>query len=118
MPFSIRPYRRFAVQCSVMYNAGPFRGQGTAWNLSGTGWRLSGDLPMRPGEILSLTVTLPNEQRIEASEAVVPWSRGQEFAVENVIIEPRTHARPQHYVKRLVQSTHENLSLERSETYG
>ena len=24
MPFSIRPYRRFPVQCAVIYNAGPF----------------------------------------------------------------------------------------------
>ena len=24
MPFSIRPYRRFPVLCSVTYNAGPF----------------------------------------------------------------------------------------------
>ena len=38
-------------------NAGPFQGQGTVWNLSCTGWRLSGDLPMRPGETLSLTIT-------------------------------------------------------------
>ena len=26
MPFSIRPFRRFPVQCSVTYNAGPFHG--------------------------------------------------------------------------------------------
>jgi hypothetical protein len=72
MPFWSRPYRCFPVQCSVSYNAGPFQGQGgTVWNLSCTGWRLSGDLPMRPGETLSLTVTLPNEQRIVAPEAVV-----------------------------------------------
>jgi hypothetical protein len=71
MPFSIRPHRRFPVQCFVTYNAGPFQGQGTIWNLSYTGWRLSGDLPMRPGETLSLTVTLPNAQRIEVPEAVV-----------------------------------------------
>jgi len=58
---------------------------------------------MRPGETLSLTVTLPNEQRIEIPEAVVRWSRGQEFAVENVVIEQHAHARLQHYVKRLVQ---------------
>ena len=102
MSFSIRPYRRFPLQCSVTYNAGPFQGQGTVWNLSCTGWRLSGDLPMRPGESPSLTVTLPNEQRIEVPEAVVRWSRGQEFAVENVMIEPRTHARLQHYMKPLV----------------
>ena len=103
MPFSIRPFRRFPVQCSVTYNAGPFQGQGTVWNLSCAGWRLSGDMPMRPGETLSLTVTLPNEQRIEVLEAVVRWSRGQEFAVENLAIKPHTRARLQHYVNRLVQ---------------
>ena len=36
MPFSIRPSRRFPVQCAVTYNAGPFQGQGTVWNLSKT----------------------------------------------------------------------------------
>ena len=49
MPFSIRPFRRFPVQCSVTYNAGPFQGQGTVWNLSCAGWRLSGDLPTNNG---------------------------------------------------------------------
>ena len=105
MPFTIRPFRRFPVQCAVTYHAGPFQDQGTAWNVSCTGWRLSGDLPMRPGEPLSLTVTLPNEPRIEIPEAVVRWSRGQEFAVENVKIEQHTKARLQHYVKRLAQET-------------
>ena len=102
MPFSIRPFRRFPVQCSVTYNAGRFQGQGTVWNLSCTGWRLSGDLPMQSGETLSLRVTLPNEQRIEIPEAIVRWSRGQEFAVENVVVDRHAHARLQHYVKRLV----------------
>jgi hypothetical protein len=87
---------------AVTYNVVLFQGKGTIWNLSCTGWRLSGDLPMRPGETVSLSVTLPNEQRIEAPEAVYRWSRGQEFAVENVVIEPHT-ARLHHYVKRLVQ---------------
>ena len=32
MAFTIRPYRRFPLQCSVSYNAGPFHGQGTVWN--------------------------------------------------------------------------------------
>jgi hypothetical protein len=103
MRFTIRPYRRFPVHCGVTYNTGPFHGQGTIWNLSCTGWRLSGDLPMRLGEILSLTVTLPNEQHILIPEAVVRWSRGQEFAVENMLIAPHAHARLQHYLKRLVQ---------------
>ena len=76
MPFVLRPFHRVPVQRAVTYNAGPFQGQGT-------GWRLSGDLPMRPGDTLSFTVTLPNEQRIEA---VVRWSKGQDFVVENLAI--------------------------------
>lgn len=31
---------------------------------------------MRPGETLSLTVRLPNEQRIEIPETVVRWAKG------------------------------------------
>ncbi|MCI0427174.1 MAG: PilZ domain-containing protein [Nitrospiraceae bacterium] len=102
MFFTIRPYRCLSVECSVSYNAGPFQGQGTLWNLSCTGWRLSGDLLMRPGETLSLTVTLQNKQCSEVLQAVVRWSRGQEFALENMLIEPHIQAHLQHYVKRLV----------------
>ena len=50
MPFSIRPYRRFPVRCSVTYNAGQFHGQGTVWDLSCTGGRLSGHLPRVQGK--------------------------------------------------------------------
>ena len=105
MPFSIRLFRRFPVQCAVSYSVGPFRGLGTVWNLSRSGWRLSGDLPMRPGERLSLTVTLPNEQSIDVSEAVVRWSRGQEFGVETIETPKHTAARLIHYVRRLVNDS-------------
>jgi hypothetical protein len=103
MSFTLRPYRRFPVQCSVTYQAGPFQGQGTIWNLSCTGWRVSGDLLMLPGEFLSLIVTLPNTQCIEILLAVVRWSRGQEFAVETIIMKRHSDRRLQHYVNRLVQ---------------
>jgi hypothetical protein len=36
-------------------------------------------------------------------QIVVRWSRGQEFAVENVMVKRHTHARLQRYVKGLVQ---------------
>ena len=103
MPFSIRPFRRFPMQRSVTYNAGPFQGQDTVWNLSCTGWRLASDVPMRPGEPLSLTVTLPNEQCIEISESVVRWSRAEELGIETVEASKHTHARLQHFVQRLVR---------------
>ena len=53
---------------------------------------------MQPGQKLSLTVPLPTEQRIEVPKAVMQWS-GQEFAGEDVVIEPLTHAPVQHEVK-------------------
>ena len=102
MAFTIRHSRRFPVQCSVQYDAGPFRGYGIVWNLSMTGWRMSGDVPMHPGETLALTVTLPSKERIAVSAAVVRWSRGSEFAVENVVMEPHTEARLRDYVTRLI----------------
>jgi hypothetical protein len=74
MPFSIRPYRRFPVQCAMTCNAGPFQVQGTVRNLSWMGWRVPGDLPMQPGETLSLTVTLPTNN---ASKCRKPSSRGR-----------------------------------------
>ena len=61
------------------------------------------NLPLRTGEIVSLTVMLPNDQTIEVPVAVVRWSRGQDFAVENTFMKAHTHARLQHYVKRLVE---------------
>jgi len=103
MPFVLHPFRRFPVQCPVTYNAGPFQGKGTVWNLSCSGWRLSGDLPMRQGENLSLTVTPPNTQHIDIPLAVVRWSRGGEFPVENVMVEPDSLTHLTHFVRRRVR---------------
>ena len=58
MPFTIRPHRRIAVHCPVTYQTGLFEGHGTVWNLSLTGWRFSGNLPLRIGEVCSMTVNL------------------------------------------------------------
>jgi hypothetical protein len=61
MPFLIRPSRRFPVCCPVTYQRGDFEGHGTVWNVSLTGWRVSGNLPLRIGDVCSLTVNLPSE---------------------------------------------------------
>jgi PilZ domain len=103
MPFLIRPNCRFPFQRPVTHNTGPFQGQSTVWILSWTGWRLSDDIPMRPCESLSVTVTLPNEERIVAPGAVVRCSRGQEFAVKHLLLETHIQTRLQHFVKRLLQ---------------
>lgn len=105
MAFVVRPYRRFSIQCPVLYSCGPFNGIGTVSNFSMSGWRVSGDLPMRAGEMLSLSVTLPNKQRINISGATVSWSKSNDFAVETKAIEPHTAERLRQYVKRLVRGS-------------
>ena len=85
MPFTFLPFRRFPVQCTFS------------------------DRPTRPGETFSLTDALPNEQCIEIPDAVVLWSRGQEFAIEKLAIKPHTRARFQHDINRLIQKPAETL---------
>lgn len=104
MPFTIRPYRRFPVRFPVTYNAALSHGQGTVWNLSLNGWRLSGDMPLRIGQALSMTVTLPNEESLFVVAAIVRWMLGQEYGLETLVMEKQTQSRLEHYVKRIVQA--------------
>ena len=73
MPFSTRPFQRVPVCSPVSYHAGLFEGQGTVWYLSLTGWRFSGDLPLRIGEVCSLTVNLPTHQCIYVGAGLGVW---------------------------------------------
>lgn len=107
MSFSIRPYRRVPVCCPVTYHAGLSEGYGTVWNFSLTGWRFSGDVPMQPGETRSLNVKLPNEPSMEVLEAVVRWTRHQEYAVETPTMNPHTRTRLRNYLNQLVREATE-----------
>jgi len=109
MPFSIRPFRRSPVQCSVTYHVGPCQGQGTVWNLSLNGWKLSGDVPLRVGETCSLSVNLPNQESVLVAAAIVRWVRGQEYGLETLVVEEQTHSRLEHVIKRLVQESGESI---------
>ena len=58
------------------------------WNLSCTGCRIYGDLPIATrGHPFGDHHAAP-KKRIEIPEAIVRWSRGEEFAGENVLVEP------------------------------
>ena len=108
MPFTLRLYQRFPVQCTVTYRAGLFQGQGTVWNLSLSGWKLSGDVPLQIGQTCSLTVNLPNEESICVAAAIVRWVRGQEFGLETLAVEKQTQSRVERVIKRLVQESGES----------
>lgn len=87
MPFLIRANRRLPVSCPVTYQVGDFEGHGTVWNISRAGWRFSGNLPLREGEICSLTVTLPNEEHVYVVAALVCWVRGEEYGADMLSID-------------------------------
>ena len=87
MPFSIRSFRRFPICCPVTYQCGLFEGHGNVWNCSRTGWRISGNLPLRLGEVCSLTVTLPPYQLVYVAAAIVRRVRGEEYGVETLVLD-------------------------------
>lgn len=87
MPFTIRPFRRFPVCYPVTYQTGLFEGRGTVWNLSPAGWRFSGNLPLRVGEVCSLTVTLPRHQQVYVVAPIVRWRRGEEYGAETLVMD-------------------------------
>jgi len=103
MPFTIRPYRRVPVCCPVTYQVGHFEGHGTVWNLSLTGWRFSGNLPLRVGEVCSLTVTLPPYQFVYVAAGIVRWVRGEEYGVETLVIDDESRDELEEYFYQQIQ---------------
>ena len=99
MPFTIRPHRRFPVSCPVTYHTGLFEGHGTVWNLSLTGWRFSGNLPLRIGEVCSLTVILPPYQPIYVAAGIVRWVRDEEeYGVETLVMDDESREDMEEYL--------------------
>ena len=106
MTFTTRPYRRFPVNCPVTYQTGLFEGQGMVWNLSLTGWRFSGNLPLRIGEVCSLTVNLPTHETIYVAAGIVRWVRGEEYGVETLVIDDESREDVEEYLwQRLEEFT-------------
>ena len=98
MPSTIRPHRRLPVCCPVTYQVGSFEGEGIVWNLSLAGWRFSGNLPVRIGEVCSLTVNLLSDQRVYVAAGVVRWVRGEEYGVETLVIDDESRDDVEEYL--------------------
>lgn len=90
MSFTIRPFRRVPICCPVTYQVEEFEGSGMVWNVSSMGWRFSGDLPLRVGEVCSLTVRLPTYQDVYVAAAIVRWVRGEEYGVETLVVDEQS----------------------------
>jgi PilZ domain len=82
----------------VTYQTGLFEGHGIVWNLSLTGWRFSGTLPLRIGEVCSLTVNLPTHETIYMAAGIVRWVRGEEYGVETLVIDDESREEMEEYL--------------------
>ena len=109
MPFLIRPSRRFPDCCPVTYQCGDFEGRGTVWNLSLAGWRFSGNLPLRIGEVCSITVNLSSQPRIYVAAGIVRWVRGEEYGVETLVMDDESREDMEHYLWQRLQESIENI---------
>jgi hypothetical protein len=87
----------------VAYQCGPFEGHGTVWNLSNTGWRFSGNLPLRVGEVCSLTVTLPPYQLVYVAAGIVRWVRDEEYGVETLVVDDESREDLEQYICQRVE---------------
>ena len=107
MPFSIRPHQRFPVCYPVTYQCGDFEGHGIVWNVSLTGWRFSGNLPLRIGEVCSLTINLPTLEPVYVAAGIVRWVRGEEYGVESLVVDDESRDELEGYLDRHLKNTME-----------
>ena len=75
------------------------------WNVSLTGWRFSGNLPLRIGEVCSLTVILPTQETLYVVAAIVRWMRGEEYGVETLVVDDESRDEVEDYLAQHVNDT-------------
>jgi hypothetical protein len=86
-------------------------GDGDITDLSLRGCRVESQTEVRAGTSLELRIhPSEDEPPLKIQEAVVRWSRAQQFGVEFVTLEPEEWARLQHTVTRLELQPYQKLS--------
>jgi hypothetical protein len=88
-------------------------GDGSITDLSLRGCRVESHTEVRPGTSLEVRIhTSGDEPPLKIQEAVVRWSRGQQFGMEFVKLEPEEWARLQHTVTQLELQPYQKVSTE------
>ena len=88
-------------------------GDGSITDLSLRGCRVESQIEVRPGTSLELRIhPSEHEPPLHIQEAVVRWSRGQQFGVEFVTLAPEEWARLQHTVTHLELQPYQRESTE------
>jgi hypothetical protein len=84
------------------------------WNLSLTGWRFSGNLPLRIGEVCSLTVNLSIRPRLYVAAGIVRWVRGEEYGVETLVMDDESREDVEQYICRRVEDKWSEIHARRT----
>ena len=88
-------------------------GDGNITDLSLRGCRVESQTEVRPGTSLEVRIhTSEEEPPLKIHEAVVRWSRAQQFGMEFVKLEPEEWARLQHTVTQLELQPYQKVSSE------
>lgn len=88
-------------------------GEGNIIDLSLRGCRVESQTEVRPGTSLEIRIeTSEEEPPLNIQEAVVRWSRAQEFGLEFVIMVPEEWARLQHTVTQLDLHPYQKVSVD------
>lgn len=86
-------------------------GDGNITDLSLRGCRVESQTEVRPGTSLEVRIhTSEEEPPLKIQEAVVRWSRAQQFGMEFVTLEPEEWARLQHTVTHLELQPYQKIS--------
>jgi hypothetical protein len=90
-------------------------GEGSILDLSLRGCRVESPTEVRPGTSLELRVQVSeDEPQLVIQEAVVRWSRIQQFGLQFVTLAPEEWARLQHIVTELEQHPYQKAQADTS----
>jgi len=97
--FHIRAHHRLPMQCTVYFSNADLHGAGTLWNLSLDGCRVDGNVLPLIGAQFELLILLPGRRAsIVVQSAQVAWTRGHEFGLRLLSVQPVDHRRLQQFV--------------------
>jgi hypothetical protein len=89
----VRRRTRYLVQYPVTYRMVDGIGQGVVVDIAGEGWRIRGAHPIPVGTVMSLMVSLPGHAMpVPISRAEVRWSRGMEYGIRLLALDPLSAA--------------------------
>lgn len=96
----LRSHRRYEVKVPVHYAGDEIRGSGTVTNLSIGGCTILGDVGVRVGSFVEVTLRLPDPHgEVQIPLAAVRYCMGEKFGLDFLQLQPGDDTRLRKYLK-------------------